>query len=61
MIWNISKMFIPLFNNLGLGILCLVEDIPEVLIGKGNKNIHYNGSFHANEWITTLDYYDIFK
>ncbi|MCP1492768.1 murein tripeptide amidase MpaA [Peribacillus frigoritolerans] len=31
----------------------LERDIPEVLIGNGNKRVHYNGSFHANEWITT--------
>ena len=29
------------------------REIPEVLIGSGEKKIHYNASFHANEWITT--------
>lgn len=23
------------------------------MIGNGGKRVHYNGSFHANEWITT--------
>jgi len=29
------------------------RQIPEILIGGGEKRIHYNASFHANEWITT--------
>lgn len=28
-------------------------EIPEVVIGSGGKCNHINGSFHANEWITT--------
>ena len=31
----------------------LVREIPEILVGSGTKRVHYNGSFHANEWITT--------
>ncbi|MFJ7828131.1 M14 family metallopeptidase [Psychrobacillus sp. NPDC096623] len=27
--------------------------IPEILIGSGEERVHYNASFHANEWITT--------
>ncbi|GKU81252.1 M14 family metallopeptidase [Niallia sp. NCCP-28] len=29
------------------------KSIQEIRIGKGSKKVHFNGSFHANEWITT--------
>lgn len=41
-------MQVPSIGNSVLG-----KSIPEALIGKGSKRVHYNGSFHANEWITT--------
>ena len=44
----------PFIQQSSIGKSVLGRDIPEVLIGKGEKNYHYNGSFHANEWITTL-------
>jgi g-D-glutamyl-meso-diaminopimelate peptidase len=28
--------------------------IQEIRLGKGSKRVHLDGSFHANEWITTL-------
>jgi g-D-glutamyl-meso-diaminopimelate peptidase len=36
-----------------IGKTVLEKNIPEINIGKGEKRVHYNGSFHANEWITT--------
>ncbi|QGG48365.1 M14 family metallopeptidase [Heliorestis convoluta] len=27
--------------------------IPEIRVGAGDKRVHFNGSFHAQEWITT--------
>lgn len=44
----------PFIQKSSIGESVLGKEIPEVLIGKGQKNFHYNGSFHANEWITTL-------
>jgi len=29
------------------------KPIQEIKLGKGTKKVHLNGSFHANEWITT--------
>jgi g-D-glutamyl-meso-diaminopimelate peptidase len=43
----------PFLRVPSIGDSVLGKDIPEVLIGNGGKRVHYNGSFHANEWITT--------
>ncbi|RHW36182.1 LysM peptidoglycan-binding domain-containing protein [Lysinibacillus yapensis] len=45
-VYPFMQMTIPGTSVLGL-------NIPEVLIGNGAKRVHYNASFHANEWITT--------
>ncbi|WP_338451637.1 M14 family metallopeptidase [Niallia oryzisoli] len=29
------------------------KPIQEIRLGKGTKKVHFDGSFHANEWITT--------
>ncbi|MFY0783457.1 M14 family zinc carboxypeptidase [Peribacillus simplex] len=47
------KNIYPFIKTSPIGDSVLGRDIPEVLIGNGNKRVHYNGSFHANEWITT--------
>ncbi|WP_431028490.1 M14 family metallopeptidase [Lysinibacillus sp. LZ02] len=43
----------PFLQVDSIGNSVLGRELPEVLIGTGNKRVHYNGSFHANEWITT--------
>lgn len=44
----------PFIRKSPIGKSVLGKEIPEVLLGNGGKICHYNGSFHANEWITTL-------
>ncbi|EAZ85301.1 gamma-D-glutamyl-L-diamino acid endopeptidase I [Bacillus sp. B14905] len=43
----------PFLRNSIIGSSVLGKELPELLIGNGAKRVHYNGSFHANEWITT--------
>lgn len=43
----------PFLRVPSIGRTVLQKEIPEVTIGNGMKRVHYNGSFHANEWITT--------
>ncbi|WP_210363983.1 M14 family metallopeptidase [Bacillus sp. REN3] len=43
----------PFMKVPSIGKSVLGKTIPEALIGAGPKRVHYNGSFHAQEWITT--------
>lgn len=43
----------PFIKVESVGKSVLGKELIEVRIGQGEKIIHYNGSFHANEWITT--------
>jgi g-D-glutamyl-meso-diaminopimelate peptidase len=43
----------PFLRVTNTGNSVLGNRIPEVLLGNGGKRVHYNASFHANEWITT--------
>lgn len=43
----------PFLLNEPIGNSVLNKEIPGLTIGKGQKRVHFNASFHANEWITT--------
>lgn len=48
------KSLYPELEVINIGRSVLGRSIPAVRIGTGPKHIHFNGSFHANEWITTV-------
>jgi len=43
----------PFIRMRSIGSSVMGKSIPEVRVGIGPKQVHANGSFHANEWITT--------
>lgn len=43
----------PFMRNRSIGNSVMGKPIPELIIGNGSKRVHVDGSFHANEWITT--------
>lgn len=50
---NALKRVYPFIEVTSIGNSVLGNPIPCIKIGRGQKEIFYNGSFHANEWITT--------
>ncbi|GMX64213.1 M14 family metallopeptidase [Paenibacillus elgii] len=44
----------PFLEMTVIGQSVLGKDIPALRIGTGPREVHYNGAFHANEWITSL-------
>lgn len=48
------KAIYPEMEIVNIGKSVLGKSIPAIRIGVGSRQIHYNGAFHANEWITTL-------
>ncbi|WP_100333413.1 M14 family metallopeptidase [Bacillus alkalisoli] len=49
----LGKMF-PFVKVETIGHSVLGKPIQHLQIGRGKKKVHFNGSFHANEWITTV-------
>ncbi|ALC89940.1 hypothetical protein AM500_09240 [Bacillus sp. FJAT-18017] len=47
------KKAYPFIRFQVIGRSALGKPIYELLIGRGKRRIHFNASFHANEWITT--------
>lgn len=43
----------PFLQVSSIGNSVLGKELFEILIGNGDKRVHVDGSFHANEWITT--------
>lgn len=50
---NNLRIVYPFLEIGNIGKSVLNKQIPYIRIGDGPKEIFYNGSFHANEWITT--------
>lgn len=44
----------PELEIINIGNSVLGRYIQAIRLGTGPKRVHFNGSFHANEWITTL-------
>lgn len=47
------QVIYPFLKNNSIGNSVLGNPIPVLNIGNGQKRVHFNASFHANEWITT--------
>ncbi|MHA7963436.1 M14 family metallopeptidase [Paenibacillus sp. CAU 1782] len=43
----------PFLRRDTMGKSVMGKDIPELRVGHGSRIVHFNGSIHANEWITT--------
>ncbi|RXZ83323.1 LysM peptidoglycan-binding domain-containing protein [Paenibacillaceae bacterium] len=43
----------PFIRRNDIGESVMGKPIPEIRIGSGDKRLHVNGTFHAQEWITT--------
>ena len=50
---NSFKTVFPFIETGSIGNSVLGNSIPYIKIGNGQKEVFYNASFHANEWITT--------
>lgn len=55
MVNDMEKLFsvYPFLVKQSVGNSVMGKNLPELQIGTGTKRLHVNGSFHANEWITT--------
>ncbi|CDQ20402.1 g-D-glutamyl-meso-diaminopimelate peptidase [Halobacillus karajensis] len=52
---DLNKLYAlyPFIRRQTFGNSVMDKELVELQIGNGSKIVHWNGSFHANEWITT--------
>lgn len=50
---NELKEIYPFIKVNTIGYSVLGKPLLEIRLGRGSKKVHFDGSFHANEWITT--------
>ena len=51
---RILKHAYPFIQTGSIGKSIMGKDIPFVRIGRGQKEVFYSASYHANEWISSL-------
>ena len=51
---RILKLAYPFIKTGSIGKSIMGKDIPFVRIGRGQKEVFYSASYHANEWFTSL-------
>ena len=51
---NSLRMLYPFISIGSAGKSVLGKNIPYIKIGRGQKEVFYSASFHANEWITSV-------
>ena len=51
---RILKQAYPFIKTGSIGKSIMGKDIPFVRIGRGQKEVFYSASYHANEWITSI-------
>ena len=51
---RILKQSYPFIQTGSIGKSIMGKDIPFIRVGRGQKEVFYSASYHANEWITSL-------